>query len=80
MGFRKTLKGDDATETGIGGTTPETPETAAADAVAVIAETPAAEPIPDPIVAVDDDGNERPMSGGSFIRLEDGTLIRNPEA
>lgn len=36
--------------------------------------------IPDPIFALDEDGQDRPMSGGSFIRLEDGTLIRNPEA
>lgn len=41
------------------------------------APTPA---IPDPIFAQDNEGQHRPMSGGSFIRLEDGTLIRNPEA
>lgn len=36
--------------------------------------------IPEPIFAQDKEGQHRPMSGGSFIRLEDGTLIRNPEA
>lgn len=36
--------------------------------------------IPDPIFATDEQGNDRPMSGGSFVRQADGTLIRNPEA
>lgn len=36
--------------------------------------------IPDPIFATDDEGRDRPMSGGSFIRQPDGTLTRNPEA
>ena len=36
--------------------------------------------IPDPIFATDDAGRDRPMSGGSFIRQADGTLIRNEDA
>lgn len=36
--------------------------------------------MPEPIFATDDEGQHRPMSGGSFIRLEDGTLIRSTEA
>ena len=31
--------------------------------------------IPDPIVAQDADGHERPLSGGSFVRI-DGKLVR----
>jgi len=75
MGFRKTEKGNDAAEDGPGAVTPET-----LNAVAVIVDAPAPEPLPDPIVAVEEDGTHRPMSGGSFIRQDDGTLIRNPEA
>ncbi len=36
--------------------------------------------IPAPIFATDDEGRDRPMSGGSFIRQADGTLIRNEDA
>jgi hypothetical protein len=36
--------------------------------------------MPDPIFAQDEDGRDRPMSGGSFVRQGDGTLTRNPEA
>lgn len=57
------------------------------DIVSDAAETPAITPvepapaaIPDPIVALDEHGNERPLSGGSFIRQPDGTLTRNMEA
>lgn len=58
-----------------------------ADIVSDVFDTPAngeVEPvpaaIPDPIVALDEHGNERPLSGGSFIRQADGTLTRNMEA
>lgn len=58
-----------------------------ADIVSDAADTPAiaeVEPVPaaitDPIVALDEHGNERPLSGGSFIRQADGTLTRNMEA
>lgn len=36
--------------------------------------------MPDPIFAQDDEGRDRPMSGGSFTRQSDGTLTRNLEA
>ncbi|KAK0339387.1 hypothetical protein LTR94_034728, partial [Friedmanniomyces endolithicus] len=52
-------------------------ETAASPADVAAAPLP---DIPEPIFAQDKEGQHRPMSGGSFIRLEDGTLIRNPEA
>lgn len=84
MGFKKTVKGDDATEIGTAGpVTPSATDTAAADAVAVnpapvIGHDPAA--IPQPTIATDADGAERPQSGGSFIRQSDGTLTRNLEA
>lgn len=67
----------DATTSDSGPSTPATvvtPPTPDAD-------QPADDPIiPDPIVAIGPDGEERPMSGGSFIRQDNGTLIRNPEA
>jgi hypothetical protein len=47
-------------------------------AIAEVDPVPAA--IPDPIVALNEHGNERPLSGGSFIRQADGTLTRNMEA
>lgn len=73
MGFRKTVTEGDATDIGTGSTSTETTEAAEATA------TPA--PVtPEPIFARDAEGLDRPMSGGSFIRQEDGTLIRNPEA
>ncbi len=83
MGFKKTVKGDDATEIGAGTPTPSATDTAAADAVAVnpapvIEQVPDA--IPQPIIATDADGAQRPQSGGSFIRQSDGTLTRNLEA
>ncbi|MDT7533732.1 hypothetical protein OVY48_09880 [Sphingobium sp. SA2] len=36
---------------------------------------PTPPPIAAPIIAVDDDGQERPMSGGSFVRIN-GKLTR----
>jgi len=35
--------------------------------------------IPEPITAIGDDGLHRPMSGGSFIRQSDGTLVRSDD-
>ncbi|WP_066517732.1 hypothetical protein [Sphingobium cloacae] len=71
MGFRKTVKGDDATELAPGNPTPDNPETGAVPAV------PETDPpaIPAPTVATDKDGHERPLSGGSFIRVN-GKLVR----
>jgi hypothetical protein len=57
--------------------------TSAADAAATAINKSAVAPlpeIPEPIVAPGGEDGDRPMSGGSFIRLEDGTLIRNTEA
>ena len=71
MGFRKTVKGDDATEQVPGTATPENLETAAAETVAGLSP----DAIPAPIVATDASGNERPLSGGTFIRV-DGKLQR----
>jgi hypothetical protein len=68
----------DSQDNASGATGPDVGGDATTNAAASEAEAPPA--IPDPIVAVDDDGTERPMSGGSFIRQSDGTLIRNPEA
>lgn len=80
MGFKKTVKGDDATEIGTDIQPPSATDAAAADAVAA-SQTPAPAPaIPDPITATDDAGTMRPLSGGSFIRQADGTLTRNQEA
>lgn len=36
--------------------------------------------IPEPDIATDSEGQQRPMSGGSFIRQPDGSIVRNPEA
>lgn len=44
---------------------------------------PVADPapaIPEPDIATDSEGQQRPMSGGSFIRQPDGSIVRNPEA
>ncbi|MDZ7894986.1 MAG: hypothetical protein U5M50_08600 [Sphingobium sp.] len=64
-----------------GGVTPEAPPANAlppvADAAAI--PDPAPEPIPDPVTAVGEDGRHRPMSGGSFIRQSDGTLVRSDD-
>lgn len=38
-----------------------------------------ADAIPEPITAIGDDGLHRPMSGGSFIRQSDGTLVRSDD-
>lgn len=54
--------------------------TNAADTPAIAEVEPVPAAIPDPIVALDEHGNERPLSGGSFIRQADGTLTRNMEA
>lgn len=43
-------------------------------------QTPVAGATPDPIVTTDAAGAQRPLSGGSFRRQGDGTLIRNQEA
>lgn len=55
-------------------------ETNAADTPAIAEVEPVRAAIPDPIVALDEHGHERPLSGGSFIRQPDGTLTRNMEA
>lgn len=56
-----------------------TPVPPAADSAADAAVAPLPK-MPDPIFAQDEEGLDRPMSGGSFIRQADGTLTRNPEA
>jgi len=71
MGFGKTSKGSDTPVQ-----TPDNPAPAAdtvADTAAVSAQ--AAPAIPEPIVATDAEGKERPLSGGSFVRV-DGKLQR----
>lgn len=52
------------------------PDAPPADAAPPVTELPA---IPEPITAIDADGQHRPMSGGSFIRQSDGTLVRSDD-
>lgn len=52
--------------------TPDSPPTADPTGETEVAPSVA---IPDPIVATDADGMERPLSGGSFVRI-DGKLVR----
>lgn len=81
MGFKKLSSAADTP------TTQEDDAGVGADASGTMIEVTAAPPaipdttaMPDAIITTDAEGVQRPMSGGSFIRLEDGTLIRNPEA
>lgn len=77
MGFRKTVEATENAEAVAAGFTPAIP---AETPIGASSDEAQPEPLPEPVTAIEADGTHRPMSGGSFIRLEDGTLIRNPEA